>query len=141
MNYNKAILVGTITTDISLSVPTNGKSMIVFGMATANKFTTADGEKKSEPIFHRIVAWGQVADLMKSMCSKGDEVLIDGKIVNKKYKKKDGSTGFSSEIYVEKYQVRSKNKKAEQLELGEELSTTGDSPDIKDDFDFNDIQL
>ncbi len=111
MNYNKAILIGTITTDISRSMTASGKSIAIFGLATANRFTTADGEKKSEPIFHRIVAWGKLADLIISMCHKGDEVLIDGKIMNRKYKKKDGSVGFSSEIYVNEYQIRSKNNK------------------------------
>lgn len=136
MNYNKAVLVGTITTDVVLSMTTSGKSMVVFGMATSNKFTTADGEKKSEPIFHRIVAWGKLAELIKSMSNKGDEILIEGRIMNKKYKKKDGSTGFSSEVYADEYQIRSKNKKAEQSESEEEL------PAIDNTFDdLDDIQL
>lgn len=136
MNYNKAILQGTITTDVSLSMITSGKSISVFGMATANRFTTAEGEKKSEPIFHRIVAWGKTADLVKSLCKKGDEILVDGKIVNRKYKKKDGSTGFSSEIYIEKFQLRSKNKKNEESKSAEDL------PEIDDSFgEFDDIKL
>lgn len=127
MNYNKAILVGTITTEIKLSMTTSGKSVLVFGLATANRFTTLDGETKTEPIFHRIVAWGKLAELMASMCSKGDEVLIDGKIINRKYKKKDGSTGFSSEIYVNDFQVKSKINN-DKLESETDLSDK--------DFDF-----
>lgn len=134
MNYNKAILQGTITTDVALSMTTSGKSMVVFGMATANYFTTSDGEKKTEPIFHRIVAWGKLAELIKSMCNKGDEILIDGKIINRKYKKKDGSTGFSSEVYVNEYQIRSKNKKSDNESLPEiEPNESEDSfKDIED---------
>lgn len=139
MTYNKAILQGNITTDVALSMTTSGKSMVVFGMATTNYFTTAEGEKRTEPIFHRIVAWGKLAELIKSMCNKGDEILIDGKIVNRKYKKKDGSTGFSSEIYVNEYQIRSKNRKNNEEAIPELESEILDTPDSFKDFD--DIQL
>jgi single-strand DNA-binding protein len=139
MNYNKAILQGTITTEVALSTTTSGKSMVVFGMATSNHFTTADGEKKTEPIFHRIVAWGKLAELIKSMSCKGYEILIDGKIINRKYKKKDGSTGFSSEVYANEYQIRSKNKKVSDESIPELESEVLDTPDCFKGFD--DIQL
>lgn len=136
MTYNKAILQGTITTDISLSTTNLGKSIAVFGMATSNSFKTLEGEKKTEPIFHRIVAWGKLADIVSSLCKKGDEVLVDGKIINKKYTKKDGSIGFSSQVYLEKFQLRSKIKvnKAVSEKI---LESKGDS--LFDDIE--DIQL
>ena len=49
---------------------------------------------------------------------------------------KDGSTGFSSEIYIEKFQLRSKNKKSEESKPAEDL------PEIDDSFsEFDDIKL
>lgn len=55
-SVNKVILVGNVTWDPELKHTENKKSVCSFGLATNRNWTSAEGEKKEETDFHRIVA-------------------------------------------------------------------------------------
>ena len=107
MNLNKTFLIGRVTKDPEVLSTTSGKKVAKISLAT-NQFMGKDKEDKTT--FHNIVAWGTTADVAEKYVTKGQEIMIEGHIDNRSYKKKDGSTGYISEVIVEKLQLGNKPK-------------------------------
>lgn len=95
---NKVILMGRLGSDIELSYTTGGTALAKFSLATSEKYK---GEEKVE--WHRCVAWAKTAEIMGEYLSKGDAVLVEGKIQYGKYDDKDGITRYTTDINVFKF--------------------------------------
>ncbi len=107
MNLNKTFLIGRVTKDPEVLSTQSGKKVCRISLAT-NQFMGKGKEDKTT--FHNIVAWGTIADVAEKYVTKGQEIMIEGRIDNRSYKKKDGSNGYISEVVVERLQLGSKPK-------------------------------
>lgn len=107
MNLNKTFLIGRVTKDPEVLSTQSGKKVCRISLAT-NQFMGKGKEDKTT--FHNIVAWGTIADVAEKYVTKGQEIMIEGRIDNRSYKKKDGSNGYISEVIVENLQLGSKPK-------------------------------
>jgi len=56
------------------------KTCCRFQVATEERWTGADGAKKSKTSWHRITAWGPVADVIVKHVKKGRKLLIEAKL-------------------------------------------------------------
>ena len=133
MNLNKTFLIGRVTKDVEVLSTTSGKKVAKISLAT-NQFMGKDKEDKT--VFHNIVAWGTTADVAEKYVTKGQEIMIEGRIDNRSYKKKDGSNGYISEVVVEKLQLgnNAKNETHEKQARKEEVD---DSLPILDEEEIN----
>jgi single-strand DNA-binding protein len=52
-------------------------------MATNDSYKDAQGNKVEQTEWHKIVIWGKQAELAESMLTKGMEVLVEGKLINR----------------------------------------------------------
>ena len=86
-NYNKVIVIGVIESEISLRKTTNGTAVTNFTVTTVNKWNDKNGETKNYKKWHHVVCWGKVAEQVVSSFKNGDEVLIEGSISYRSYKK------------------------------------------------------
>lgn len=98
MSVNKVILIGNLGSDPEVSFH-GERAMCKFSLAT-NERWTKNGEKKEKTTWHRVVAWGKVAELCGEYLSKGRQVYIEGKIDNRSWDKDDGTKGYASEVLV-----------------------------------------
>lgn len=93
-------------------------SVATFPVAT-NRNVKADGEKKEIADFHRIVAWGKLADICNEFLVKGMAVYISGRIINRSFDDKEGNRHYRTEIVAEKLNILTwKKSKAGKEELG-----------------------
>lgn len=104
MSVNKAILIGNLGKDPELKYTPSGKAVATFSLATTDRWTSQDGQKQEQTVWHNIVAWGRQGELMKEYLSKGRQVYIEGRIVNRSYDDKDGNKRYISEIVVQSFQ-------------------------------------
>lgn len=107
MNLNKIILCGRVTKEVEIQTTTSGKKVAKISLAT-NQYMGKDKEPKT--VFHNLVAWSALADISEKFIVKGQEIMIEGHIDNRTYKKKDGSNGYISEVIIENLQLGSKPK-------------------------------
>lgn len=73
------------------------------GDSTVVEFNVAENVymgkgKDAHTNWYRVGIWGKYGEALKDSLVKGKEVQIRGELVNRKYDKKDGGQGFSSEI-------------------------------------------
>ena len=141
MNLNKVFLIGNITKDIELKTTPGGNMVASFGLATNKTWKGKDGTKQEQATFHNIVAWGKTAEVIKQYCVKGSMIMIEGRIDNRTYDKKDGSKGYISEVIVENFQFGPKKESSPKQEQShpveykeEEVPIIEDGEDLPDDI-------
>ena len=97
---NKVQLIGNLGNAPEVKTLESGKKMARFSEATSENYRNAKGEKVTETQWHSLVAWGKVAEIVEKYLSKGKEVAIEGKLINRSYNDKDGNKKYITEIQV-----------------------------------------
>lgn len=69
---NKVMLLGHLGGDPEVRYTPGGTTVATFSLATYEKFTDkTTGARREETQWHRIVAWGKLADFCKEYLHKG----------------------------------------------------------------------
>ncbi len=89
-SYNKIILMGYLTRDPELKYTQNGSPVCSFGLAVNEKYTTKGGEKKEKVAFIDITVWGSQGENCSKYLSKGNLVLVEGKLKQDTWEQQDG---------------------------------------------------
>jgi single-strand DNA-binding protein len=76
----------------------NEKMLVRFSVATNESYRNAAGEKVTETQWHNVVAWNKLAEIAAKYLTKGAEVAIAGKLINRNYTDKEGIKRYSTEI-------------------------------------------
>ena len=97
---NKVQLIGNLGNAPEVKTTESGKKLAKFSMATNESYRNANGEKVTETTWHNLVAWGKVAEIAEKYLTKGKEVAIEGKLINRSYTDKDGNKKYISEVEV-----------------------------------------
>lgn len=109
---NHVQLIGHIGADLVLQHTKSGASFVKFSMATNEQYTSSKGELVKDTQWHRIVAWGNTAELMSNFLTKGSQVLISGKLTYNSYEDKEGITKYVTEIKCNKFKSLNKEQVA-----------------------------
>ena len=95
---NKAILVGNLGRDPEISYTTSGMAVAKFSLATSERWKDKNsGEMQDRTEWHRITAFGRLAEICGEYLSKGRQVYIEGRIQTTSWEK-DGITRYTTEI-------------------------------------------
>lgn len=97
---NKVQLIGHLGNRPDIRTTENGKKYARFSVATNEIYRNSKGEKLTETLWHNLVAWGKVAELVEKYLIKGAEIAIEGKLINRSYIDKDGNKKFITEVQV-----------------------------------------
>ena len=97
---NKVQLIGNLGNAPEIKNIESGKKMARFSIATNENYRNAKGEKVTETTWHNLIAWGKVADIAEKYLTKGKEIAIEGKLINRSYTDKDGNKKYITEVEV-----------------------------------------
>jgi single-strand DNA-binding protein len=97
---NKVQLIGNLGNAPEVKTTESGKKLAKFSVATNESYRNAKGEKVTETTWHNLVAWGKVAEIAEKYLTKGKEVAIEGKLINRSYTDKDGNKKYITEVEV-----------------------------------------
>ncbi len=97
---NKVQLIGNLGNAPEIKTMETGKKMARFSIATNEVYKNTSGERVKETQWHSIVAWGQVAEIVNKFLTKGKEVAIEGKLVNRSYVDKTGTKKYVTEVHA-----------------------------------------
>ncbi|NPA38969.1 MAG: single-stranded DNA-binding protein [Thermodesulfobacteria bacterium] len=104
MSLNKVILVGRLGADPEIRYTLDGKPVASFRIAT-NEVIVKNGQKEVLTEWHRIVAFGRLAEICGEYLSKGTQVLIEGKLRTRKYEDRQGIQRFVTEIIAQNMRI------------------------------------
>ena len=102
---NKVILIGNLGADPEVRYLSNGTTVANFRIATSENRLNKAGEKTTITEWHRIVAFGKLAEICREYLSKGKQVYIEGKIRTRSWEDKDGNKRFTTEILANQMQM------------------------------------
>ena len=102
---NKAILIGNVGKDPELRTTQGGTDVASFSLATTSRWRDKDGERKEETTWHNIVVFGALCKVVGPYVKKGSKISIVGKIQNRSYTAKDGSTKYISEVVADELEL------------------------------------
>ncbi len=91
MAINKVIVIGNLGANPDVRALPSGQNVANFSLATTERFTDRNGAKQERTDWHRIVAFGRLADTCERFLSKGCQVYIEGRLSTRQYEAKDGS--------------------------------------------------
>lgn len=125
---NTVILMGRLAQEPEMKTTTNGKSYLKFTIAVSQDKVSSDGERKVN--FIDCLAWEKSAELICNYFSKGDLIIIEGRIETGTYKDKQGNDKKSFVVVVKsinftssknnsntKKRIDEKNKEENQVNL------------------------
>jgi single-strand DNA-binding protein len=100
-SWNRVELIGNLTRDPELRYTPSGTAVATIGLATNRTYNTADGERKEEVDFHKIIAWGKLAELCNQLLKKGARVFMSGRLQYREWQGQDGNKRRDAEIVLE----------------------------------------
>lgn len=122
------ILLGRLGADPEIRYTLDGKPVAVFRIAT-NEVITKNNERETLTEWHRLVAFGRLAEICGEYLSKGTRVYVEGKLKTRKFEDKQGQTRFVTEIWVQNLQILDRK--------GEEMPQEGKKPSKEEVFDLS----
>lgn len=101
-SLNRAMLIGNLTRDPEMRHTPNGAAVCTFGLATNRSWVPSDGgEAQEETEYHRIVAWGKLAEICSQLLFKGRKVYCEGRLQTRKWTGQDGIEKQVTEIVID----------------------------------------
>jgi len=94
---NKIILIGRIGGKPSVHYMPDGTAVCNFSIATSETWKK-DGEKKEKTEWHKVVAYGKLAEICTEYLDKGSLVYVEGKIQSRSWDDKDGAKRTITEV-------------------------------------------
>jgi len=98
-SVNKVILLGHLGADPEVRYTQGGTAVANLRIATNESYNDKNsGERIEKTEWHRVVAWGKLAEIVGQYLTKGRQVYIEGQLQTRQWQDKDGNTRYSTEV-------------------------------------------
>jgi single-strand DNA-binding protein len=101
-SVNKAILVGNLGRDAEMRFTSGGTAVATVSLATTEKFTDREGQKREDTQWHRVVIWGKTAESLHEYLTKGKQIYVEGRIQTREWTDKEGKPAKTTEIRADR---------------------------------------
>lgn len=126
---NKVIIVGNTGNDPEVSQFQNGGSVATIAVATSEKYQNKQtGEWVENTEWHRVKAFGKLAEIIAQYVRKGTPVYIEGKLKTDKYTDKNGIERYTTNIIADQMQMLGGNQNAQQNNGGYQQQNNHQQP-------------
>lgn len=95
---NKVQLIGHVGQEPEIKNLEGGKKVATITIATNDVYYKENGDKVEQTEWHRVKAWGKIAEIVEKYVTKGKQVAIDGKLSHSSYDDKDGNKRYVTDI-------------------------------------------
>lgn len=97
---NKVILVGRLGADPQLKYTPSGRANASFNVATNTVWKDQEGNQQERTDWHRVVAWGKLAEVMGEWLKKGSYVYLEGRLQTRSYEDSNNVKKYITEVVV-----------------------------------------
>ena len=100
-SLNRVFLIGHVGRDPDLREIGNGRRVANFSMATNMVWRDASGQRQERTEWHRIAAFGNLADIAERMIRKGRYIMVEGRIQTRRFTDRSGQDRYITEIVAQ----------------------------------------
>ncbi len=105
-SVNKVILVGNLGSDPEIRHTSGGQAVANFNLATNEQWTSKKTNERGERTeWHRIVAWGRLAEICSEYLHKGRQVYIEGRLQTRQWEDREGNKRYTTEVVAQVMQM------------------------------------
>jgi len=97
---NKVQLIGHVGQEPEIKTFEGGKKLANITIATNDYYINDKGDKVEQTEWHKVTAWGKIAEIIEKYVTKGKEIAIEGKLTHRSYDDKDGNKRYITEVVV-----------------------------------------
>ena len=105
---NRIILLGRLVRDPEVRYTPSGKVACQFTIAVDRPFSSQDGQREAD--FIPVVIWGKSAEVAGNSLTKGQRVLVEGRLQIRSYDAKDGSKRYVTEVIAGNFEFIEKKE-------------------------------
>jgi len=110
---NKTMLIGNLGADVETRETKSKVAVANFRVATTERWKDAQGNQQEAIEWHRVVAFGRLAEICDEYLVKGSRVYVEGRLQTRKWEDGDGITRFTTEIIARELKMLGGGDKAE----------------------------
>ena len=97
---NKVILIGYAGADSEMKFTPGGIPVANFSLAVNETYKNGDGEKKTNTLWIRCVAWRRWAEIAGEFVTKGKFLFVEGRLQFRSYEDREGKKHDVTEVVV-----------------------------------------
>jgi len=97
---NKVMLIGYAGADSEMKFTAAGIPVANFSLAVKEVYKSGDGEKKTNTLWIRCVAWRRWAEIVGEHVTKGKFLFIEGRLQLRSYEDREGQKRNVTEVVV-----------------------------------------
>ena len=105
---NTITLLGRLTKNPEARYTSTGKAVTLFTLAINRPYTNSDGQREAD--FINCQAWGKTAEVVGNHVSKGDRLLVEGRLQIRSYTDKEGVKRYATEVVVNRVEFIEQKK-------------------------------
>jgi single-strand DNA-binding protein len=103
-SVNKVILIGNLGRDPEIRTTQNGTKVANLNLATSESWRDkSSGERKEKTEWHRVVIFGNLADIAEKYLKKGSKVYVCGSLQTRKWTDQSGNEKYTTEVVLQGY--------------------------------------
>lgn len=95
---NKVMLIGNLGMDPEIRFGQSGNAVLRMRLATTERYMTRGGERQERTEWHTVIFFGNRAEGLSKVLSKGETVYIEGRLQTRQWDDKDGNKRYTTEI-------------------------------------------
>lgn len=134
-NFNKVILIGNLTKDPELRYTPNGTAVTSFPIAINRRYKQGD-EMKEEVCYIDIVVFGKQAESCGQYLAKGNGVIVDGRLQQRRWETEDGQKRNKHEVVAQSIRFLSKKGDSSKEGLLDDTTVSPQSDAADSDVPF-----
>ena len=99
-SLNKVLLIGHLGGNPEVRfLPQSDRQVARFTLATNERsFNPNTSESKDFTQWHRIVAWGKLAEFCEKYLTQGKQIYVEGKLRTRSWQDRDGNKRYTTEV-------------------------------------------
>jgi len=103
---NKAIIIGNLGADPETKYMPSGTAVANIRVATTEAWKDKQsGEQQEKTEWHRVEAFGRLAEIMGEYLKKGSQVYVEGRIQTDKWQDREGNDRYTTKIVARDMQM------------------------------------
>ena len=131
---NRIFLLGRLTKDPEVRVTPTEKTVCTFTLAVDRPFSGKDGKREAD--FINIQTWNKTAELIGNYVSKGQRLLVDGRLQIRSYDGKDGQKHYATEVVADRVEFIERKEKSAQKAESEAMEGFGSEVQFDEEIPF-----
>jgi len=97
-SLNKVMLIGHLGADPEIRYTNNNVPVANLSIATNTTYRDKEGNNQDQTEWHRVVAFGKIAEVVENYLGKGRLVYVEGRLRTRQWEDKEGNNRYTTEV-------------------------------------------